>query len=186
VRNRLREKARRTIKKHRLRYCFGGDYMGRIILPVYRKNQLVFFQGRSFYPPNRKPKYKNIKDAEVPVFGLQDCKPGEPIILCEGYFDVIALGPGAVTGFGAKLTNVQLREIHALRPKLVTVCFDPDEAGERGYNEVCLALLGAGLNVHVALDLDGDPAELGASARSQVESRAVPFSRFFDLTQNRV
>jgi len=174
LKTRLKGKAKKAIKRYRIGYCFEGHWLGRIILPVYENKNLVFYQGRSFYPANRSPKYLNVKHAHPPVFGIKDCQPGGEIIICEGYFDVIAIGKGAVTGFGAKMSEDQITKIVSLKPSKVTVCFDPDDAGSKGYKKLCKVLDSKEITVYVTLNLEADPAELGLEARSIIEAQSVP------------
>jgi DNA primase len=134
-------------------YSFFRD---RIIFPVSdQKGRIVAFGGRvlpeHLRPPSRDgrtpPKYINSSDS--PLFqkghllyggshARQAARDGKPILVVEGYLDVIAAHTigytGAVAPLGTALTEEQILLLWKMIPdqsKLPVLCFDGDNAGRR-------------------------------------------------------
>jgi DNA primase len=120
------------------RYDFFRD---RVIFPILdRRDRVIAFGGRTM--GDAQPKYINSPD--TPIFqkglnlyalNLARRKPAEaPLLVAEGYMDVIALNgagfPGAVAPLGTALTEHQIAELWRLAPDPV-LCFDGDTAGRR-------------------------------------------------------
>src|SRR5947208_6229812 len=121
------------------------DYFrGRVMFPIGdRAGRVIAFRART--PGDDQPKYPNSPD--TPVFekgrvlyawaaarATAAREPDNPVIVAEGYMDVIALhraGFGtAVAPLGTALTELQLRELWRLAPEPV-LCFDGDTPGQR-------------------------------------------------------
>lgn len=169
-------KAERVCRQNNIRYCVSGDYAGRIILPVYRDKQLVYFQSRAFFPNDLVPKYKNPPHASSYLFFCTVPKADGYFILCEGYFDALALGNCAVAALGSDLTDGQFTELITLCPKRVVVCFDDDVAGRRGALKTCRRLRPYVNDVMVVLKMGReDPCSLGIRARERVEQHISVF-----------
>jgi DNA primase len=116
------------------------------------RGRIVAFGGRGL-SPDAKPKY--INTGETPLFSkghlLYNFKPareaalkGEPLIVAEGYMDVIALVEagfaGAVAPLGTALTEDQLALLWKTSPEPI-LCFDGDEAGLRAARRASLLAL---------------------------------------------
>ncbi|MEI6557630.1 MAG: DNA primase [Rhodospirillaceae bacterium] len=118
----------------------------RVMFPVAdRRGRVVAFGGRLIDGDG--PKY--INTSETPLFhkgqllyGLsrarQAAAEGKPVIVVEGYMDVIALVragyPGAVAPLGTALTESQIETVWNLYPgreRFPVLCFDGDGAGRR-------------------------------------------------------
>ncbi len=111
---------------------------------------LVFDKSRVVYNINNIKKLKNSE-------GLKE------IILVEGQMDVISLYrngvKNAVACMGTALTQYHAKELKRFTDKVV-VCFDGDSAGIKATLRSLEILVGAGLNVYVALLPSGiDPDE---------------------------
>ena len=122
-------KDRGITKKHIIRYnigfCQKGLYAGRVIIPSYdSKNQLNYFIARSIFP-DEKQKYKNPPvSKDVIVFGNQiDWK--QPIVLCEGVFDAIALKRNAIPLLGKFVQKTLMGTLKNTNPE-VYICLDND------------------------------------------------------------
>ncbi|MGQ0741805.1 MAG: DNA primase [Alphaproteobacteria bacterium] len=118
-------------------------FFNRVMFPITdARGRVVAFGGRAL-SPDAKPKY--INTGETPLFSkghlLYNLKfareavaKGAPLILAEGYMDVIALVrsgfEGAVAPLGTALTENQLAVLWTLALEPV-LCFDGDEAGAR-------------------------------------------------------
>ncbi len=129
-------------------------YWDRVIFPIRdRRGRLISFGGRTL--GDAKPKY--INGPETPVFSkkhslyaLDLAREGVrtgPLVVVEGYMDVIALHQagfgGAVAPLGTALTAEQLGLLWRMSP-VPTLCFDGDAAGARAAAraaELCLPLV---------------------------------------------
>ena len=174
-------------------------FRNRAMFPVAdRRGRVVAFGGRIMDGDG--PKYVNT--AETPLFhkgsllyGLsrarQAAADGQPVVVAEGYMDVIALveaGFGAaVAPLGTALTENQIQELWRLIPRDIKepyLCFDGDGAGRRAAwraVERILPHLGPGKSAKVAFLPEGeDPDSLirggGAKAMTGVLDAAIPLS----------
>ena len=153
------------------------------------------FGGRGL-TPDAKPKY--INTGETPLFSKgrqlynlhqarEAAHKGAPLILAEGYMDVIALigagFHGAVAPLGTALTEDQLALLWRICPEPVC-CFDGDEAGLRAAkraSHLALPHLMPGQSLRfVFLPKDVDPDSLirsqGAEAFQALLAKAQPLS----------
>lgn len=134
-------------------YSFFRD---RVMFPVTdRRGRVVAFGGRILHGEG--PKYINSTD--TPLFqkgrllynlarARQAAADGQPVVVVEGYMDVITLVEagfaGAVAPLGTALTEAQILELWKLIPALPRVpvlCFDGDAAGRRAAHRAVARLL---------------------------------------------
>jgi DNA primase len=117
-------------------------FFSRVMFPIWdRRGKIISFGGRIL--GDGQPKYVN--GPETPAFskrrslyGLnfarEAVRAGKPLIVVEGYMDVIALAQagftGAVAPLGTALTEDHLSDIWRLTPEPI-ICFDADAAGRR-------------------------------------------------------
>ncbi len=118
-------------------------FRGRLMFPILdARRRVIAFGGRALLE-GQQPKYLN--SPETPLFhkghvlfnfasAREAARAGKPVVIAEGYMDVIALTragfPGAVAPLGTALTVDQLRLLWAMAP-LPTLCFDGDAAGQK-------------------------------------------------------
>jgi len=116
-------------------------FFDRVMFPITDvRGRIVAFGGRAL-TPDAKPKY--INTGETALFSKghllynyrnvrEAALKGAPLIVAEGYMDVIALVEagfeGAVAPLGTALTEDQLAMLWKVSPEPV-LCFDGDEAG---------------------------------------------------------
>ncbi len=116
-------------------------FRGRLMFPIMdAKRRVIAFGGRALVE-GQQPKYLN--SPETPLFhkghvlfnlapAREAARAGKPVVVAEGYMDVIALTragfPGAAAPLGTALTVDQLRLLWAMVPA-PTLCFDGDAAG---------------------------------------------------------
>lgn len=172
-------------------------FRDRIIFPIRdARGRAIAFGGRAMSADAR-AKYLN--SPETPLFDkgrtLYNIGParaalakGGPLIVAEGYMDVIALSEAgfatAVAPLGTAITEDQLRLIWRLDPEPV-IALDGDKAGLRAGQrlaDLALPLIGAGQALRFALLPAGqDPDDLiraqGPAAMATVLDRAVPMAR---------
>ena len=117
-------------------------FFSRVMFPITdRRGTKISFGGRIL--GDGQPKYVNGPETAVfskrrSLYGLNFARDavrkGAPLIVVEGYMDVIALAQagfgGAVAPLGTALTEEHLAEIWRLSPEPV-ICFDADSAGRR-------------------------------------------------------
>jgi DNA primase len=170
-------------------------FRGRVMFPITdRRGRVIAFGGRVIGPGE--PKYLN--SPETPLFhkganlycldrARVASTKDQPVIVAEGYMDVIALHvagfTGAVAPLGTALTEGQLAELWKLADEPY-LCFDGDNAGRRAAAraaERALPLLRPGKSLRfLALPAGEDPDSLirtrGAGAIEGVLKLARPLS----------
>ncbi|MDS9468384.1 DNA primase [Paracoccus sp. MBLB3053] len=169
-------------------------FRGRITFPIRDgRGRCIAFGGRAM-DPNARAKYLN--SPETPLFdkgrNLYNVGParaavakGKPLIIAEGYMDVIALVragfEGAVAPLGTAITEDQLRLMWRISPEPV-IALDGDNAGLRAAMrliDLALPLTGPGQALRFAFLPQGqDPDDLirakGAPAMTAVLQEARP------------
>jgi DNA primase len=169
-------------------------FRGRIIFPIRNtRGRCIAFGGRAMDP---KARAKYLNSPETPLFdkgrslynagpARTACAKGGPLLVAEGYMDVIALVTAgfeaAVAPLGTAITEDQLRMIWRLSPEPV-IALDGDSAGLRaGYRlmDLALPLLSAEQSLRFCLLPDKmDPDDLlrtgGAGAMRKLIEGAVP------------
>ena len=172
-------------------------FRGRIIFPIRdARGRCIAFGGRAM-DPAAQAKYLN--SPETPLFdkgrSLYNAGParsaagkGGPLLVAEGYMDVIALVragfDAAVAPLGTAITEDQLRMIWRISPEPV-IALDGDTAGLRaGYRliDLALPLLSASQSLRFCLLPDKmDPDDVlrtgGAGAMRKLIEGALPLVR---------
>jgi DNA primase len=117
-------------------------FFSRVMFPIWdRRGKIISFGGRIL--GDGQPKYVNGPETAAfskrrSLYGLnfarEAVRTGKPLIVVEGYMDVIALAQAgflsAVAPLGTALTEDHLSDIWRLTPEPV-ICFDADAAGRR-------------------------------------------------------
>lgn len=169
-------------------------FRGRIIFPIRdARGRAISLGGRSL-DPNARAKYLNGPETELFDKGRnlfnhaparEAAGKGRPLVVAEGYMDVIAMVeagfPAAVAPLGTAITEDQLRLMWRLSPEPV-ITLDGDTAGQRAAMRVidlALPLLEAGQGLRFAVLPQGmDPDDLikarGAPAMQEVLEAAQP------------
>ncbi|HYD98358.1 MAG TPA: DNA primase [Alphaproteobacteria bacterium] len=176
-----------------------GFFRDRVIFPVGdRRGRIVGFGARLM--GGEGPKYLNSPDTELfhkgqLLYGMARAREaggdGRPVIVVEGYMDVIALvragWPGAVAPLGTALTEQQIEVLWRFMPEgrgEPILCFDGDTAGRRAAQRAVdriMPLLGPGRTARIAFMPAGeDPDSLirqkGARAMADVLEAARPLA----------
>ena len=166
----------------------GGHYdrlRGRITFPIHDvRGRVIGFGGRALQD-EQEPKYLNTP--ETPIFrkretfygfpdALGELRSAQRAIVCEGYFDRIAL---ARAGLGEALATcgTALTREHGVqlcrRTAQVVLLFDGDEAGNRAVERSLEVLLPAGLRVKVAALPGGEDPDSFLTRRGDGALRAL-------------
>lgn len=112
-------------------------YRERIMFPIVNTDKkVVGFGGRTIIP-DAKPKYINSPDTLVfdkssNLFGINTVIPGKPIILCEGYMDVIQMqqwGFNGVASLGTAFTSLQAKLLRKYTDTVI-LSYDSDGPGQ--------------------------------------------------------
>ncbi|WP_417523515.1 DNA primase [Marinovum sp.] len=169
-------------------------FRGRIIFPIRdARGRAIAFGGRAM-DPNDNAKYLNSPETELfdksrNLYNLgparEACGKGQPLVVAEGYMDVIALVEGgfaaSVAPLGTAVTEEQLRLMWRMSDEPI-IALDGDTAGLRAAHRVidlALPLLEAGKSLRFALMPEGqDPDDLlrakGAAAVQALLDQALP------------
>jgi hypothetical protein len=151
------------IIRYRIGYCETGTYSGKIIIPSFdAAGQLNYFVSRAYYKADTQ-KHKN-PQVSKDIIGFELLiNWNEPIILCEGAFDAIAIKRNAIPLFG-KIIQPELRKkIIEQHVRDIYICLDQDAI--KNALSHCERFMAEGLNVHlVELPAGQDPSELGFAA----------------------
>lgn len=169
-------------------------FRGRIIFPIRDgRGRAISLGGRSM-DPNARAKYLNGPETELfdkgrNLFNMGPAREaagkGQPLLVAEGYMDVIALSEAgfqaAVAPLGTAVTEDQLRLMWRISPEPI-MALDGDKAGLRAALRVidlALPLLEAGKGLRFALLPEGkDPDDLlkadGPPAMQKVIEGARP------------
>ncbi|MFZ5710494.1 MAG: DNA primase [Pseudomonadota bacterium] len=169
-------------------------FRGRIIFPIRdHRGRCIALGGRSL-DPNARAKYLNSPETELfdkgrTLFNAGPARAavskGRPLLVTEGYMDVIALVEagfeGAAAPLGTAITEDQLAMLWTIHPEPV-VALDGDSAGIRAAMrliDLALPRMEAGQGLRFAILPDGmDPDDLirarGADAMRAVLAAAEP------------
>jgi len=169
-------------------------FRGRVIFPIRDARGRAISLGGRALDPNARAKYLNGPETELfdkgrNLFNLGPAREaagkGQPLIVAEGYMDVIALseaGFGAtVAPLGTAVTEDQLRLMWRVSAEPI-ITLDGDKAGQRAAMRVidlALPMLEAGQSLRFAVLPEGlDPDDLikaqGAPAMQKVLDGALP------------
>jgi len=138
--------SKKTINKYKIRYCYDGQYAGRIIVPCFYKEDLVTFVARDIFGSSSR-KYLNPKGNKQSDFLFNWGAAGsEQVVLTEGVFDAISAGEVSysVASFGKSLSERQISLLNGFKRVIFYWDLDAYPQAER-YAEVlqsdCLVVL---------------------------------------------
>lgn len=179
-----------TVVNYGMRCVLIGRYAMRVIIPLHYNGDIVSFAARSIYDacpcgkggwPNHSTEHKFTKilypqgtHKAGMLFNI-DRVYGPEVVLVEGPFDAIRLSTRAVATLGAGLSAEQRQLLKAKGFEKVIICYDPDEAGEKGAVRAARELLAAGFEVAIAWLPEGtDPALAPSLDLTQALNEAQP------------
>ena len=169
-------------------------FRDRIMFPIRdARGRAIGFGGRAM-DPNHPAKYYNSPETALFDKGRslfnhgparEAAGKGKPLVVAEGYMDVIALSEAGFTAtvapLGTAITEDQLRLMWRMAPEPI-IALDGDTAGLRAAMrviDIALPLLEAGQSLRFALMPEGlDPDDLikaqGAGAMQKLLDQAIP------------
>lgn len=116
-----------TIIEYGCGICRAGDYMHRMIIPVYYQGKLVSYQGADMTG------FSVLKYQSAPLsmgrindylYGLDEI--GKRMIVVEGILDKWRNGKETVSAFTSTITSAQFKLIIAMELEELYFCFDPE------------------------------------------------------------
>jgi DNA primase len=107
-------------------YCDSGKYLGRIIIPYYKEDDLVFFTGRTFV--DAEPKYLNGQETTLGMsqvlYNSEALNMYREVYLLEGAFDALTIGNNAIAFGSNKLSSEQLTMINDSNCEVIKIVPD--------------------------------------------------------------
>ena len=146
------------IIRYGIGYCEEGVYSNRVIIPSYSSNgELNYFVGRDIYDGGMK--YKN-PPVSKDVIGFDlFINWNEPIILCDGVFDAIAIRRNAIPLFGKTIPKSLMKKIYEKQVKQIYILLDSDAIMDS--IKITDDLMKNGINVYYVNLSDEDPSDMG-------------------------
>tara|TARA_Y100001933_G_scaffold265167_1_gene336287 strand:+ start:23913 stop:24839 length:927 start_codon:yes stop_codon:yes gene_type:complete len=171
------------IERYDIGYCSDGDYSGRIIVPSYdQDNKLNYFIARDF-TGNAYLKYKNPPVSKDVVVFENQIDYSEPIVLCEGVFDAIAIRRNAIALLGKNIPSKL--KIKMIENKVSEVYVVLDEDAIKNAVAITETLLNEDIKVRFVKMGNEDAADVGF--RGMVEKlRNTPIMGFDALMKQKL
>jgi DNA primase len=146
------------IMKYNIGYCIAGEFNDRIIIPSYdQNNQLNFYVARAF---NRSyAKYKNPEVSKDIIVFENLINWNQPIIICEGVFDAMAIRRNAVPILGKNISKSLLKKIVTSKVKEIYIALDRDALKKAV--KFCEQFISMGKKVYLVDMEEKDPSEMG-------------------------
>ena len=146
------------ILRYGIGYCEEGIYSNRVIVPSYNSDgELNYFVGRDIYEGGFK--YKN-PPVSKDVIGFDlFINWNEPIILCEGVFDAIAIKRNAIPLFGKTIPKSLKKKIYEKKVKEIYILLDRDAISDA--IKITDDLMKNGINVYFVSLSEEDPSDMG-------------------------
>jgi len=169
------------ILKYRIGYCESGEYSGKIVIPSYDcDGQLNYFVSRAFYKAD-KFKHKNPKISKDIIGFDLTINWSQPIVLCEGAFDAIAIKRNAIPLFGKIIQPALQKKIIEKRVRDIYICLDADAL--RNAIQIAERFMAEGLNVYFVELQDDDASDLGFQQIREIlnETDVLTFERLMQI-----
>ena len=113
------------IIRYNIGYCSEGLYTNRIIVPSYDcDGNINYFVGRDIYSGGMK--YKNPPISKDVIGFDLFINWDEPIVLCEGVFDAMAIKRNAIPLFGKTIPKKLMKKIYEKQVKTIYILLDSD------------------------------------------------------------
>jgi DNA primase len=159
------------IRKYNIGYAVDGEYRDRIIIPSYSENgQLNYFITRTIGEAFQKYKIPPIASKDI-IFFESLINWNEPVTLCEGVFDAIAIKRNAIPLLGKFIQPALKKRLLQSDVQEIYIALDSD-AQVQAYKH-CEELIRMGKQVHI-VQLEGkDPSEVGFRKFLEFYNKAV-------------
>lgn len=121
---------RKIPEEYKLYMAYKGKYKGRIIIPVFSHEKVVYFQARRIPDSGWQPKYLNpSSEKEIIIHNKDKFDREKYIVVTEGLIDAFMVGEQGTTCLGKEISEDFLRELFKLTGRGVIVAFDNDDEG---------------------------------------------------------
>ena len=173
---------REDILKYDIGYCEEGLYSNRIIIPSYDEDgQLNFFVGRDIF--DSKMKYRN-SPTQKDIIGFDlFINWDEPIVLCEGPFDAIAIKRNAIPLFGKTILPKLKRKIIEKKVKTIYISLDTDAISDA--MKMVEDFMNHNIDVYFVKLTEKDPSDLGFKKVTEL-IKETDKMKFSDLMRMRL
>lgn len=161
-------------RKYKLRGTgIHGREAYRIIIPIYYKGRIVSWEGRDYTNKQELKTIPCLKEDEIvphnDIFFNIDNAKNDKIIVCEGAWDAMRLGDGAVSCFTSNLSPNQIKILSNF--KEVYFIFDSEEQAQKKAISACVKLNSIGVYAEsVELQTADDPAELTDKEAKEIKN----------------
>ena len=170
------------ILKYNIGYCESGLFSNRVIIPSYDENgQLNFFVGRDIY--DSPMKYKNSSTTKDVVGFELFVNWDEPIVLCEGPFDAIAIRRNCIPLFGKQILKSLKRKIIQKKVSQIYISLDQDAISDS--LKMVEEFMNHNIDVYFVKLTEKDPSDLGFRKMVDV-IKQTPLMKFSDLMRYRL
>ena len=174
---------RGDIIRYGIGYCDRGLYANRVIIPSYNSDgELNYFVGRSIYKDGMK--YKNPPVSKNVIGFDLFINWDEPIILCEGVFDAIAIKRNAIPLFGKTVPKSLMKKIYENCVKSIYILLDRDAMKDS--IKMIDDFMKNGIDVYFVNLEEGDPSDVGFEKTINLikETKQTSFSDLMRMRLN--
>lgn len=149
------------IIRYNIGYCDGGMYSNRIIIPSYDSDgKLNYFIARSVFS-EEKFKYKNPPVSKNVTMFENQINWNEPITICEGVFDAMAVKRNAIPILGKFIPKTLMDSIYKRGVKEIKILLDKDAQSQALY--YVNYFMNNGITVTNILPTEKDAGDMGFS-----------------------
>ena len=146
------------ILRYGIGYCDEGLYSNRVIIPSYNSDaELNYFVGRDIYKGGMK--YKNPPISKNIIGFDLFINWDEPIVLCEGVFDAIAIKRNAIPLFGKTVPKLLMKKIYEKCTNTIYILLDRDAIKDS--IKMIDGFMKNGINVYFVNIKEDDPSDMG-------------------------
>ena len=170
------------IVRYSIGYCTSNGYSNRIIIPSYDGDgKLNYFIARDMFP-NSKFKYKNPPMSKDTVCFEMFINWNEPIVLCEGVFDAIAIRRNVIPLLGKFPSKTLVKRLVEKKVKKIYIALDED--AKKDAVKLSKFLMDYGITTYL-LNISKDPSELGFREFWKIVKETKQ-SKFSDIIKGRL
>lgn len=166
------------IVRYNIGYCKGGMYNGRIIIPSYDDNgKLNYFIARTVFE-NELYSYRNPPVSKDIVALANQINWNEPITLCEGIFDAMAIKRNVIPLFGKIISKSLMELIFEKSVTDINIMLDRDAQKQALY--YTNYFIEQGIRTKNIIPKEKDASEMGFSEATKV-IRNTDFTNYTDI-----
>lgn len=164
------------IVKYQIGYCEDGEYSGRIVIPSYDSSgRINYIVARTIYD-DVKPKYKNPVSSRNIIPFEMFVNWEEPVILCEGAFDLMAIKRNVIPLFDKEMQEALVKKLLSSKCKKVYLALDPDAIKQ--FIKYAEMLINEGKQV-----FEVDFSNYAPSDEEKIDPSKIGFEEFTKLVQ---